>query len=434
MNNTDSAVCWSGLPKDWRLLPIKYGFDVTGSGTTPPTGQEEYFGGLTPWVTTSELRENIITATEKTLSELALNEFSSLKIYPPDTVLFAMYGATIGRLGILGVPACVNQAVFAMSQPTFFDPRFVFYVLQASRDYLLSLASGGGQPNLNAAKIKDHQIPCPPLPEQRAIAAYLDRETARLDALTAALERLLGLLVEKRQALIARAVTRGLNPAAPLRASGVAWLGEIPAHWEVTRLKTVCESLQTGPFGTQLHAEDYVEDGTPVINPAHLIDNKIVPDPKVSVNDWMAEYLAAHKLEIGDIVFARRGEVGRCGLVTEKEAGWLCGTGSLRARPHKETIHSEYLIWLITNSFASTWLSLMAVGTTMKNLNTEIIGELTIPLPPLAEQNQIANFIHQNTQRLDALQIALNSLKKLLDERRTALITAAVSGQIEVTR
>ena len=162
----DSESYWGRLPRDWHLIPIKYGFNLIGSGTTPPTGQEEYFGGGIPWVTTSELRETLVTETEKTVSELALREFSSLKLFPQGSILVAMYGATIGRIGILGIPACVNQAVCALALPIDFESRYIFYTLQASRDYFLSLASGGGQPNLNAEKIIAHRIPHPPLSEQ----------------------------------------------------------------------------------------------------------------------------------------------------------------------------------------------------------------------------------------------------------------------------
>ena len=200
----------NSLVTRFPVTPIKFGFALIGSGTTPPSQRTEYYGGGFPWVTSSELRENRIVETKQTVSEEAKAEFSSLKDYPPDTLLFAMYGATIGRTGILGVSACVNQAVCAMSSPTLFYSIFANYCLIASRDYLISESSGGSQPNLNAEKVREHKLPCPPLETQRRIAAYLDRETAEIDRLIAAKERLLNLLAEKRRALIAHAVTKGI--------------------------------------------------------------------------------------------------------------------------------------------------------------------------------------------------------------------------------
>ena len=319
-------------------------------------------------------------------------------------------------------------------RPTELDTNYCKYALREPSflHQVVAHSVGVSYPAINTSELVDIPIYVPPLLEQRAIADYLDRKTAKLDALIAAMEHLLDYLAEKRRALITHAVTRGLNSGVVMRDSGVELLGEIPEHWDIARLKTVCESLQTGPFGTQLHVEDYIEDGIPVINPAHLINGKIVPDLRVTVNEWTVKRLAVHQLKAGDIIFARRGEVGRCGLVTRKEAGWLCGTGSLRARPDKELLNPEYLALFVANSVASVWLSSRSVGTTMKNLNTKIIGELLVLIPPLEEQYQIAEFIKQNTRHLDTLYTSLTQMSELVFERRAALIAAAVSGKINV--
>jgi type I restriction enzyme S subunit len=272
----------------------------------------------------------------------------------------------------------------------------------------------------------------PPIPEQKIIAHYLDQETTKIDELIKAKKRLLELLDEKRRALITHAVTRGLNPDVPMRDSGIEWIGEIPKHWSVQRLKTVSRSLQIGPFGSQLHAEDYIDDGIPVINPVHLVDGKIVPDYQVAVDQETAKRLSIYQLESGDVVFARRGEIGRCGLVTQQEVGWLCGSGSLRVRPNLESLDPEYLVLLVSNTFVGKSLSIMSVGTTMENLNTEIISELIIPLPPLNEQYSIVFKIKNKIFQLNSLKITTEQTIKLLEERRKSLITAAVTGQIKI--
>lgn len=210
----DSGVPWLGaIPAHWGALPIKYGFAQIGSGTTPPTGSAEYYDGDVPWVTTSELRENVVTITTQRLSRLALEDLSSLRVYPVGSVLFAMYGATIGRVALLGIEATVNQAVCVLAEPSRFDARFVFYALQASREHLIMLASGGGQPNLNAEKVRDHRLACPPLAEQRAIIAHIERDTGKLDALSSVTEGTIALLKERRAALIAAAVTGQMEVA-----------------------------------------------------------------------------------------------------------------------------------------------------------------------------------------------------------------------------
>ena len=209
----------------------------------------------------------------------------------------------------------------------------------------------------NSSEMKNILIPAIPLLEQEKIATFLDHETAKIDALIEKQQRLIELLKEKRQAVISHAVTKGLNPNAPTKDSGVEWLGEVPAHWLVTQLKFNTLEMQTGPFGSQLHAEDYVDGGIPLINPAHMIDGKIIPDSQVTVDEATCQRLSRHILNAGELIFARRGELGRCAVVTETEEGWLCGTGSLKAKLNDRLI-PEYSYLLITSEGVVSELSL----------------------------------------------------------------------------
>jgi len=162
-----SGVEWLGdVPEHWEVKKVTYGFSKIGSGTTPKSDSDEFYDGDVPWVTTSELRETLITKTKENVTRSALSAYSALRIYPAGTLLFAMYGATIGRLGILGISATLNQACCAFSAPTLFDTRFAFYWLWMRRPILISLSSGGGQPNLSQDDLRQIRIPTPPLTEQ----------------------------------------------------------------------------------------------------------------------------------------------------------------------------------------------------------------------------------------------------------------------------
>ncbi|AFY80820.1 restriction endonuclease subunit S [Oscillatoria acuminata] len=291
---------------------------------------------------------------------------------------------------------------------------------------------GISYPAINTSDLGNIPIYIHSLSEQKAIAHYLDKETAKIDQLIEAKKRLLELLDEKRRALITHAVTRGLNPDVPMRDSGVEWIGEIPKHWSIQRLKTVSRSLQIGPFGSQLHAEDYVDDGIPVINPVHLVDGKIIPNYQVAVDQETAKRLSIYQLENGDVVFARRGEIGRCGVVTQEEVGWLCGSGSLRVRPNLESLDPEYLVLLVSHTSVGKSLSMMSVGTTMENLNTQIISDLRIPLPPLSEQSYLVSEIKDKVCQLNSLKTITEQTIKLLEERRIALISSTVTGQLKI--
>ena len=204
----DSGYEWVGrVPELWSIKRISWLFSLVGSGTTPPSDEERYYGMGTPWVTTGELREGTITETAKSVTQAATSNFPTLRVYEPGTLLIAMYGATIGRLAVLGVPACTNQACCAMSMPVDVLTRFAFYSLLAAREHILVLAVGGGQPNINQEMLRALRLPTPPMSEQEAIVEFLDRETNQIDVLSAKAGEMIDVLKERRQALISAAVT-----------------------------------------------------------------------------------------------------------------------------------------------------------------------------------------------------------------------------------
>ena len=204
----DSGIEWLGeIPVGWEIWKVTHAFGRIGSGTTPKSDNYEYYDGEIPWVTTSELRETGIGDTLNKITEEALRDYSTLRLYPAGTLLFAMYGATVGRLGILQISATVNQACAAFSEPIKLDPKFTYYWLYMRRPILIVLSVGGGQPNLSQDDLKQLRIPTPPLQEQRAIAAFLDRETTCIDALIEKVKKSIALLREYRTSLISAAVT-----------------------------------------------------------------------------------------------------------------------------------------------------------------------------------------------------------------------------------
>ncbi|MEP7740228.1 restriction endonuclease subunit S [uncultured Nocardioides sp.] len=192
----------------WRSLRISWLFAETASGTTPaPEHILDPSDGSIPWVTTGELKESLIRGTRKAVSPASVAEYSALKVHPAGSLLLAMYGATIGRLAILGIDATSNQACCALVGPRRVTAEFARYSLMAGRQWLIFDAAGGGQPNINQDKVRSFRIPVPPIDEQRAITTYLDEQTAKIDALSAKTEKFIELAKERRTALIAAAVT-----------------------------------------------------------------------------------------------------------------------------------------------------------------------------------------------------------------------------------
>lgn len=208
------------LPDGWRLVRLSHLFSSTGSGTTPANEDIlDAADGDVPWVTTGELRERQISTTQRAVSFSSLRKYSALKVYPAGTLLIAMYGATIGRTGLLAVPASTNQACCALVGPIGTSVEFVEYSLIAAREWLLLEASGGGQPNINQDKVRAFRIPMPPIEEQRAIVEHINEQTSRIDALIAKAEEHITLAKERRSALITAAVTGQIDVRTARKAS-----------------------------------------------------------------------------------------------------------------------------------------------------------------------------------------------------------------------
>ena len=277
----------------------------------------------------------------------------------------------------------------------------------------------------------------PPLAEQARIVRFLDYVDRRVRRYIRAKEKLIELLEEQQQAVIDQAVTGQIDvqtgqPYPAYKDSKVEWLTEVPAHWPELALGTASNSIQTGPFGSQLHANEYIDGGVPVVNPSHLSDGRIAPDHSVAVTERKAARLSRHRLAPCDIVMARRGEVGRSALVRSLEEGWICGTGSLRLRPRKTACSPDYLLLVLNSSGARDALELASVGSTMSNLNAEIVSRLRICLPPLPEQIAIAEFCRNATDRHTAATDRTRRQIALLREFRTRLIADVVTGKLDV--
>lgn len=354
-------------------------------------------------------------------------------------ILFAASGedmADIGRsASLLSNQRTVAGGDLVVLRPTVaHDPEFLGYASDCSAVKAQKAAAGRGTTvkHIYPDELRRVVLALPPVPEQRAIAAFLNRETAKVDALIAEQERLIELLQEKRQAVISHAVAKGLDPNMPMKDSGLLWMGHVPSHWSVKPLRSLGCAVRTGPFGSQLHAEEYIDGGVPVINPAHLRGGIIQPDEAVSVGPDVVERLAHQRLQRGDVIFARRGELGRCAIVSEREAGWICGTGCMVLQMPRDEYLPEFLTVLLGTDGLRQYFESLSIGATIDSLSSADLLSLPVLTPPLHEQHEILAFVRKQEMTFESLSVAAQNAQELLSERRTALITAAVTGQIDV--
>lgn len=287
------------------------------------------------------------------------------------------------------------------------------------------------QPGLSVELISNLRIPYPPLSEQAAISAFLDRETAKIDALIAEQEKLIALLAEKRQATISHAVTRGLNPNAPMKDSGVAWLGEVPAHWSVNRLKFIA-SVQTGiAKGKDTAGKETVT--VPYLRVANVQDGFLALDDIATI-DIEAEQLDRYRLAPGDVLMNEGGDfdkLGRGAIWHGEIVDCIHQNHVFAVRPHG--VRPEWLNRITSSQYAQFYfMGRSKQSTNLASISSSNIMELPVVLPPDDELTSILEFIDMETMRLETLKSKSEYAVALLKERRSALISAAVTGQIDV--
>ena len=292
-----------------------------------------------------------------------------------------------------------------------------------------AMYGAGGQKRVPDDFVRDFAVAFPPLSEQTAIATFLDHETARIDALVAEQERLIALLQEKRQAVISHAVTKGLNPHAPMKDSGVEWLGEMPGHWEVRRIRDLSSFLTSGPRGW---SERISEEGAKFIQSGDLTDELSIAfdeAKRVAVNDDAEA--ARTKLADGDVVVcitgAKTGNVALCGVVPEDAYvnQHLC---LIRPRPD---ILPDLLAIYLKSDAGQRHFAVAQYGL-KQGMSLENIKETPVLVPPIHEQRQIVEIARSTSVSIGALITEARTAITLLQERRTALVSAAVTGQIDV--
>lgn len=440
----DSGVEWLGrVPEHWDVAPLKWHIERNDGGVwgDDPDGD----GDTVVLRSTEQTVDGGWKLDDPAVRKLTQAERRSALLITGDLLVTKSSGSTlhIGKTTLVNseveaLNCCYSNFMQRIRTKATFAPRLAWFLMNndlARRQFELLSNTTTGLANLNGTMIGQILVAVPPPDEQATILRSLDRETARIDALVAKKTCFIELLREKRQALITHAVTKGLDPNVTMKDSGVEWLGEVPEHWLVVRFRDLCTSISTGPFGTALGNEDYVTGGVPVINPSHIVDEQCCPDLDISVSAETAERLSFWAMRSGDLVTARRGELGRAAVITDEQDGWICGTGSLRARPDSRRVLVEYLHTVLQSHYAREWLNLASVGATMANLNEGILGHLPLVLPPsIAEQEALLASLERQIARLSKIRERASSSVALLKERRAALITAAVTGQIDLRK
>lgn len=322
-----------------------------------------------------------------------------------------------------------NNHVHVLRPPSLEAGKFITYCLNIT-DFA-NFIDGSTRDKLTQSQMNNIPIPWAPLSEQQNIASFLDRETAKIDTLIAEQQRLIELLKEKRQAVISHAVTKGLNPDAPMKDSGIEWLGEVPAHWEIMPLKRDLTFLTSGSRGW---ADHYSDEGALFIRIGNLMRNSIRIDlsdiQRVSVPDGIEGERT--KIQHGDVLFSITAYLGSVAVVTENlEAAYVSQHVAL-ARLRQQRLLPDWVAYVTLSIVGKTYLETQGYGGTKIQLSLDDVANLVMTVPDLKEQAIITNFLNREIATLDDLTAEAQRTVCLLQERRTAVISAAVTGKIDI--
>jgi len=347
----------------------------------------------------------------------------------------------IGRKGSFGKITYSDHPAFAIDTTYFVDRRctgsdlrWLFYGLQTLK--LDVFSQDTGVPGLSREDAYQRPLAVPSLNEQSIIATFLDRETAKIDTLIAKQEKLIELLKEKRQAVISHAVTKGLDSTVPMKPSGAEWLGDVPEHWTVAPLKRFVKqipgAIKTGPFGSQLTSDEMQSGAFKVYNQRSIIDVDFESGENY-ISDQKFHDLRAFEIFAGDVLVTTRGTIGRAAIFPKNVPRGILHPCLLRIQVDSNILLDDFLLIIIQDSFLlKHQIKLFSNSTTIDVIYSETMASVVLPLPPKSEQLRITAYLHNSTRKINNLIAKAQQAITLQKEHRTALISAAVTGKIDV--
>lgn len=421
------------LPAKWKRAPLKH--LVAVRITDGPHETPDFVDDGVPFLSAEAVKNNTLDFTKKRgYITRELHEFYSKKCLPQlDDVFMIKSGNTTGNIAIVETTEEFNiwsplALIRANRQKVL--PRFVYYAMRA--DYFRTSVelswSQGTQPNIGMAVIENLHIPFGTLEEQQGIANFLDHETVKIDTLIEQQQQLIQLLKEKRQAVISHAVTKGLNPDAPMKDSGVEWLGEVPAHWTLTRLK----------YEAALNPKAATVDLSPSLECNFVPMEKLKTDYLLldevrTVDEVYSGYTCFCN---GDVLMAKVTpcfENKNIAVASDLRNGVGFGSTEIYVLRAKPSIDKRFLFYrLQENEFMDIATAAMTGAGGLKRVPSDVVNNFQFALPPLDEQKAICEFLENQKERFTILDSFAQRQVVLLQERRTALISAAVTGKIDV--
>lgn len=419
----DSGIEWIGkIPQDWQIAKVKHVYSFQ-TGWTPSTSNAAYFDGDLPWANISDIgKTKTIYDTAKHITEEAVAN-SSMGISPKGSLMYS-FKLSVGDVSFCGTDMYTNEAIATFLPSDKYDLRYLYY---AAPLFIIKNANENiyGAKLLNQELIRNALILNPPYNEQVSVANYLDAKCAEIDALIAAKEKTNALLKERRQSIIYEAVTKGLNPDAPMKDSGVEWIGEIPEEWETRRIK-YCFDVFAGATPKSGNSEFWDGDVVWVTPADYTTEQKYITQGRKYITQEGFESCSTELIPAGSLIFSKRAPIG---LVAINMVELCTNQGCLSCVP-KDGNDVEYFYYAFS-CFAEQF-DLYGSGTTFKEISADAFVNFPIPFPSTEEQKEISEHLRIKCSELDTLISANEATIQKLKEYRQSIIYEAVTGKIEI--
>lgn len=428
----DSGVEWIGkVPSDWQVYRLKKCLQERKEKNDPIK---------TDFILSLTNTKGVIPYSEKgDLGNKAKGDPSGYNLaYPGDIVLNSM-NVVIGSVGLsnyFGAVSPVYYMLYPRSEKD--DVRYYNYIFQMSEFQYALKGLGNGileiRMRIPMNKLNNVLIPLPSSEEQQMISNYLDKKTSQIDSLIDKNEKSIELLEEYRKSIISEAVTKGLDPNAPMKDSGVEWIGEIPEGWVTRRLKNfldnVPHSIVDGPFGSDLKSDEYTDTGVPVTQLNNIKEGFHRVDSFKFVSESKAAQLSSHFVFPGDLLMAKMMPAGRTCIASSAYPKYLLSSDSIRIVIDSSV--DRRFVCYAANCYCLAECELKSSGVTRIRINLSIVRNLSFVLPSLQEQKKIADYLDQKTAEIDSLIDKKKQLIEKLTQYRKSLISKCVTGKIKV--
>lgn len=437
----DSGVAWIGdVPKHWEVLHLKHSLDGLQDGTHGTYASVDAGKVL---LSAKNVTEHglIIGESERTISDIDHKEIVSNGFPQQGDILLCCVG-TLGRCCIFEYPFPIafQRSVTFLRTNSLLSNRMLLYILRNKYiDTQFQLfAKTSAQSGVYMGDLKDFYIVVPPITEQVAIAAYLDTHCAKIDNLISIQQKRIALLQELKQSVITHAVTKGLNPNVEMKQSGVEWIGDVPKHWEVRKIKQCCNkeqySIKTGPFGSQLKGEELMSQGDVSVYSQQNVINNDFNKIRYFVSNKKAKSLSSFYTRANDVLITSRGTIGKAAILQPLYPKGILHPCLIAIRLDQEVCLPEWLTMYIneTDCF-KTDISVNSNATTIDVIYTGTLKDIYIPIPPISEQAAIASYLDHKCATIDTSISNAQHQIDLLQEYKQSLITEVVTGKRKVT-